>query len=139
MINKKLQLNRLWEKEIFRQFVKFCFVGFANTIIDFSVYIFVSRVLGVYFLYANILAIIVAMTFSFFLNKYWTFKNLEKKIKTQYIKFTLVNLVYFFLNNSIVFILVANFKFYDLGAKAVAIIVGLFWNFIANRYWTFKN
>ena len=140
MLNKFIEkIKNLSKLEICRQFMKFCLVGMINTVVDFGVYLFFSRVIGLYFLLANILAILAAMTVSFILNKYWTFANLEKKIKTQYLKFALVNLVYFFLNNSIVLCLVDYLNLYDLWAKVIAIIIGLFWNFFANRYWTFKN
>jgi len=125
--------------EICRQFIKFCLVGTLNAIVDYSVYLILSRVFSVYFLYANIAAILVAMIFSFIFNKYWTFRNHDKKIHTQTAKFVIVNLIYFLLNNSIVFALVNYLEMYDLLAKVVAIFIGTFWNFFANRYWTFKK
>lgn len=126
------------QKEIIKQFVKFCLVGFLNTFVDFGVYLFFSRIVGLYFLYANIFAVFVAMTSSFILNKYWTFQNHGQSIKMQYLKFFLVNIVYFFLNNSIIYILVNQLRVFDLLAKIIAIGIGLIWNFFANRYWTFK-
>ena len=126
------------KNKMFRQFIKFCLVGFGNTLIDYAVYIFFSRYLGWYFLYANIMAILVALTFSFFINKYWTFNNNENKLPSQYLKFFLVSAVYFVLNNSIVFVLVKYLAVFDLAAKVIAIIIGLFWNFFAHKYWTFK-
>lgn len=132
-------LNYFYKKETPWQFVRFCIVGIFNTIIDYGVYLFFSRIMGLFFLYANILAILVAMTFSFFVNKYWTFNNFEKKIKSQYAKFFLIGIVYFVLYNLIFYISVNNFQIYDLWAKVIAIAIGLFWNFIANKYWTFKK
>ena len=129
----------LIKQKIVRQFVKFCMVGVVNTIIDYAVYLFFSRLVGLYFLYANIIAILVAMTFSFVINKYWTFRNKENKLKSQYVKFALVNSVYFIINNSIFFALVNYFEVLDLWSKLVAIIIGTFWNFFANRYWTFND
>lgn len=125
--------------KILRQFIKFCLVGLVNTLIDYLVYLGLTRGLGLYFLYANIIAILVAMSFSFVFNKYWTFRNYHTDIKGQYIKFFLVNLVYFFLNNAVVYSLVVYLAVFDLIAKIAAIIVGLGWNFLANRYWTFKH
>jgi len=141
MINNKIseKIKNLLKQEICRQFLKFCLVGVINTAVDFCVYLFFSRVMGLFFLYANILAILVAMTFSFVLNKYWTFQNLEKKIKSQYLKFFFVNVIYFFLNNSIFYAAVHYLGIFDLYAKMIAIGLGLFWNFLANRYWTFKQ
>ena len=131
-------LNQLLGQEICRQFLKFCLVGLVNTAIDYAVYLFFSRLIGLYFLLANIIAILVAMTFSFFVNKSWTFQNKDKRFKSQYLKFAAVNGVYFLLNNSIVFALVHYLAVYDLLAKIIAIIIGLFWNFLANRFWTFQ-
>lgn len=128
-----------YKKETFWQFVKFCLVGVINTIIDYGVYLFFSRELGLFFLYANMLAILVAMTLSFFVNKYWTFNNFEKKLKSQYAKFFLIGVVYFFLYNIIFYLCVHNLKIYDLLAKLIAIAIGLCWNFVANKYWTFRK
>ncbi|MBN1326221.1 GtrA family protein [Candidatus Falkowbacteria bacterium] len=127
------------KNETLRQFIKFCVVGFGNTIIDYGVYLFFSRLIDLYYLYANILAILVAMTFSFFVNKYWTFGNFEKEIKIQYAKFFLIGIVYFILYNAIFYLCVNNLLIYDLLAKIIAIAIGLFWNFIANKYWTFRK
>ena len=132
-------IHHILRIEIYRQFIKFCIIGTLNTVIDYSVYLLLNRVFDIYFLYANIMAIAVAMTSSFVFNKYWTFRNHEKKIKSQSLKFVIVNIVYFFLNNSIVFVLASYLAFYDIFAKIIATIVCLFWNFFANRYWTFRK
>lgn len=132
-------LEKLYKNETLRQFIKFCIVGIFNTIIDYGVYLFFNRFAGLYFLYANILAILTAMTFSFFVNKYWTFKNYEEKIKIQYLKFFSIGIVYFIIYNAIFYYGVHNLKIYDLVAKLIAITIGLFWNFIANKHWTFKK
>jgi putative flippase GtrA len=129
----------LQRAEIFKQFVKFCLVGTFNTVLDFSIYLFLTRGVHLYFLYANLISLLVAMTSSFILNKYWTFKDTNKDLQKQYLKFVLVNVVYFFLYNAVLFSLVHWLKIFDLMAKAVAVVAGLFWNFGANRYWTFKK
>lgn len=135
---KWLVIN-LRRTEIFRQFIKFCLVGTFNTALDFAIYLFFTRILGWYFFYANLVSILVAMTSSFILNKYWTFRDKDKDLQKQYLKFVVVNVVYFCLYNSILFSLVHWLKVFDLLAKVCAVAVGLFWNFFANRYWTFKK
>jgi putative flippase GtrA len=132
-------IKLILKEEICRQFIKFCLVGLGNTIIDYFFYLLLNRFLGVYFLYANLISVAIAMTASFIFNKYWTFRDKGSNIKTQYLKFAGVNLIYFILNNSMVFALVKYLQLYDLLAKVIAIIVGLLWNFCANRYWTFKK
>jgi len=132
-------LANIFRKDTLAQFVKFCIVGLGNTIIDYGVYLFFSRLIGLHFLFSNILAILTAMTFSFFANKYWTFENFENKIKSQYAKFFLIGAVYFILNNAIFYFCVNYLLIYDLLAKIIAIAIGLFWNFIANKHWTFQR
>lgn len=78
------------------------------------------------------------MTFSFFANKFWTFRNDDHKFKLQYLKFTAVNAVYFIIYNSVLFSLVEFTGLNDLLAKITATMIGLAWNFGANRYWTFR-
>jgi dolichol-phosphate mannosyltransferase len=132
-------LQKIYKKEIVSQFVKFCLVGVFNTIVDYGVYLFFSRLVGLYFLYSNILSILVAMTFSFFANKYWTFGNLENKLASQYLKFFLISIVYFLLYNTIFYLGVKYLGIYDLLVKLIAIVIGVFWNFLANKYWTFRE
>ncbi|MCX6743015.1 MAG: GtrA family protein [Candidatus Parcubacteria bacterium] len=132
-------LKKIYQHQTMRQFVRFCLVGLANTFVDFLVYLFFSRVMGLYYLVANIISVFVAMSSSFIFNKYWTFKNTDNNHKVQLVKFTLVNIVYFLLNNSIVFSLVHFAKIDDLPAKVVAVAVGMFWNFGANKLWTFRK
>ena len=132
-------INHLLKVNIFKQFVKFCVVGTANTFLDFLVYIFLNRIIGLYYLLANLFSILVAMTSSFIFNKYWTFRNIEKDIKTQYLKFALVNGIFFILYNSLFYLFVEIIGIYDLIAKAMTIFICLFWNFFANRHFTFRK
>jgi putative flippase GtrA len=122
-----------------KQFIKFCLVGVVNTAIDFAVYYFLTRVVGIYFLLANLISVLVAMTFSFVFNKYWTFKNFNPKINKQYLKFALVNLVYFLLNTAIIWLGVSIMGLGDLWSKLLATAVGLAWSFGANKIWTFRD
>lgn len=123
----------------FKQFLKFCLIGVVNTAIDFAIYSFLTRIAGVYFLAANLISVLAAMSFSFVFNKYWTFKNFDAKIKKQYLQFALVNLVYFLLNNGIIWLGVTILGLGDLWSKLLATVIGLAWSFGANKIWTFRE
>jgi len=127
----KWLIINLQRSEIFRQFIKFCLVGTFNTALDFAIYLFFTRVGHLYFLYANLISILVAMTSSFIFNKYWTFRDNDINLQKQYSKFVVVNVAYFIIYNSILFGLVHWLKIFDLLAKVCAVGVGLFWNFFA--------
>lgn len=58
---------------------RFGLVGIINTLIDFIILNMVSRATGWSDEIANIPAVMVAMTFSFFANRHFVFKGGEKK------------------------------------------------------------
>lgn len=131
----------LWE------FAKFAMVGVVNTAIDFGLYFGLTRYIDFFslekgnymFLVANFIAFSAAATNSYFLNKYWTFKVKGGKMPVQFSKFFLVSLIGLFLNELFLFGLVSLVGLYDLLAKGAAIVVVLFWNYLANKFWTFKG
>jgi len=133
-------IKNIFEKySIIKQFVKFCLVGFTNVFIDFSVYIVLTRFFDVQYLLANIFSFIVAVSWSFILNRTWTFRNTENKVRQQYFKFFAVSLAGLLLNTLILYTLVDFYNFYDLLAKGMAVVLVTFWNFSVNRFWTFKS
>lgn len=125
-----------------KQFVKFCVVGVISTVIDFGIYLSLTRSFEwwrEHFLMANACAFIVAVSWSFIANKSWTFRDKTRDIYAQYPKFILVYLIGLIGNQFILYTLVSIFEIYDVIAKAIAVAVILFWNFIANKIWTFKK
>jgi putative flippase GtrA len=79
-------------------------------------------------------------------NRLWTFKESRKaKKRRQLVKFAMVSLVGLLLNSLIVLIMavilepfVSEPLSYNL-AKVIATGIILFWNFGANRFWTFRT
>lgn len=126
-------------KPLSRQFVKFCFFGFINALVDFAVYLTLTRIFNVYFLIANFGSFIIGVTLSFYMNRKWTFRDQGGEHAKKYFKFIITNLIGLGLYTIILYIFVTYLGMYDLLAKALAIIITAFWNFSANRFWTFKN
>ncbi|MFH0952025.1 MAG: GtrA family protein [Patescibacteria group bacterium] len=122
-----------------KQFIKFSMVGVSNTIFDFSIYIILTRALGLNILIANAIAFIIAVTWSYFANKWWTFRDTSKQTTSQYTKFIFISLIGLGLNETILSILVFYAGLWDLLAKLTAVIIVVFWNFWANRAWTFTD
>jgi putative flippase GtrA len=143
----------------FNRFIKFSLVGVLGTVIDFVLLNLLLYVFG-HVLGWSLLAqfglngnLLVANTISFgagVLNNYtwnrlWTFKESRKaKKREQLAKFATVSLVGLLINSLIVLTLAAVFSShvseplsYNL-AKVIATGLVLFWNFGANRFWTFR-
>lgn len=143
LILDKIRNNHYIQKyPSLKQFIKFSIVGASITVFDFGIYTSLTRLiefLGYYYLIANLISFSCAVTASFFLNKYWTFRNKERGIHLQYGKFLVVASIGLAGNELILFSLVHFFGVYDLLAKAIATAVIWFWNFFANKHWTFKD
>lgn len=121
-----------------RQFIKFCFVGLLNTGIDMLAYLFFTRILGVFYLIANILAFMISSTNSYFLNRTFTFKSKHDKKALEYSKFMSVLLFGLVLAEIVLFISVHFFETNDVLGKIFAIGIVLFWNFFGSKFLVFR-
>ena len=130
-----------------KRFTKFAIVGGIGAVIDFAVLNLLILVFIVDKFYANIFSVMCAVISNFWWNRRWTFpESREHEIHISFGKFALVNLVGLVINQ-IVFVLSDNLIYASLAphpidynlAKATAIGVVLFWNFGANRLWTYRD
>lgn len=122
-----------------QQFIRFSIVGVCNSIIDFSLYITLLS-FNVYYLAAHGFAWMVAVCFSFVMNKYWTFRSFEHKvIMQQYTKFFIVNAVGLGLSTMLLYFFVDYLNVSKIIGKILAIGIVLFWNFFMNKLWTFQR
>ena len=160
--------SRLHERKGVRQFVKFCIVGLSSFAINISLFNVLYHNTKIFPLVpALTVAFVLSVFWGFYWNRQWTFKEARgTSITHQSTKFMLVNIVGWLLNTGITVGLIAvwlifhqhlqvhfNQIFFDilrgqkehysklvtncalLGATGVVV----FWNFFANRHWTFKH
>lgn len=144
----------------FNRFIKFSIVGAVGAVIDFALLnlgLYVIRnvlhwnLLAQFpingnLLLANTISVSTAILSNFIWNRLWTFpESRARKKRKQLPQFGIVNLVGLLINNLIVVGLDALLAThigepwsYNL-AKAIAIGIVLFWNFGANRLWTYRG
>lgn len=136
-----------------RQFIKFGIVGASSTVINFAVLNFALIALhfkdipnGRYG--AATLAFLISVVNGYVWNKRWTFKEAQAKaVHTQFTQFVLVNLVGLGLDLLLIRLisvpLETRFGFSLVVATNIAQLfatgIVVFWNFFANRFWTFKH
>ncbi|MFC1599715.1 glycosyltransferase [Patescibacteria group bacterium] len=122
----------------FLPFLKYCVVGTSGTFVDFaSLYVMVEYFgLNVYI--GATLAFLLAVVNNFTFNKIWTFKNKDKALRKQFIKFLLVSCVGLCITLSFMFIYVNLIGIWYMLAKILTAPFVLTWNFLANKYWTFR-
>ena len=140
-------------KELLSQIIKYVFVGSLNTGIDFAVLNLLMWLTAIYLggwiILLNAIAFSVAIINSYFLNKYWTFKDKgtdENKVK-EFSKFVSITLVGMILNTTVVY-LITTFTSPIMGispeiwanlAKVIATAVSLVWNFLGYKFIIFKK
>ena len=134
------------EREITR-FLKFAAVGLLGAIIDFSFLNLFHFVLGWPKFWANTGSFSLGVMSNFTWNRLWTFpESRERPISTQLPMFFAVYVVGYFINQAI-FLSTDAYVYSHLFvpaisvnlAKATANIIGLFWNFGANRVSTYRG
>ena len=132
-----------WQKPGIRQFTKFVIIGFSNMMIDFFVYFLLTRSINWLqenYLIANVCSFSVAVTWSFFWNTRWTFKNQNNgTVHSRYIKFFVISAMGLLWAELILFVSVDYFGLMDILGKLLAVFLVTFWNFFFNRWWTFSK
>ncbi|GAG94790.1 unnamed protein product, partial [marine sediment metagenome] len=150
----------IFKKANFIQFVKFAIVGVSNTFIDWAIFFLLTQ----YFVFfqggqnevlAKAISFVVAVVNSFIWNSLWTFRQEFKAGLAQGEKGT-VQAIYFgrffvvsaigLILNSLVFYLArpltdlvfVRLELAQLLALMIATLVVLTWNFLANKFWTYK-
>ena len=131
------------------QFIRFCLVGLSSFIIDVGISYVLTYKLNIKWEVSKTISFTLAVTNSFLINRKWTFDAIgQREHHTQYAMFFSVNVVGYLLNlfimKGVLFLetgsISGNFAkktFFIATLAATACVV--FWNFFANKHWTFKE
>ena len=142
-------LSRFWA--VLYQFGKFAAVGALNTLIDLgllNLLILLTGIsAGIYFSVFKAFSFLIAITNSYFWNKFWTFQSKQPLNVREYVRFLFFTVIGFLINVSVASFLVSvvgplfgttPIQWANVGALA-ATLVTLMWNFLAYRYVVFKG
>lgn len=141
-------------KEV-KRFAKFAIVGAAGSVTDLALLNLLVQLVGLRPVVANVFSFAAAVIQNFSLNRKWTFpESRERQAGTQLAQFAVVSLLGLGLNTFILGVvdhLLIDYWILWVGdpklgftlsynfAKLFAIGVVLFWNFGANRLWTYRG
>lgn len=145
------------------RFLKFCVVGVIGTLIDFGLFNLFHNVFGLHEVLSNTISISAAIVNNYTWSRYWVYpETKDQQGGKKFAQFIVVSLIAWALNTSILWGadhwlfgqaglfagLVASLA-QAMGAehgllssnlaKALATGIVLFWNFFANRLWTFSD
>lgn len=144
-------LSRRWA--FFKTFARYVMVGFLNSGVDFAVFNLLMHITGIVrgptVSSFKTVSFIVAVTNSYFWNKYWAFEAGSTKTDKgqEFVKFFAVNIVGALLNvgitTAIIFTVPPQLGFSQVVwnniAAVIATAIALIWNFIGFRLIVFKK
>jgi len=121
-------------------FIKYNLIAILATLLDFTVFVILTKLLGVWYVVAAVTGAVSGGILAFWYNRKWVFKNTNEKINKQAIRYIIVWISSIFLNTFGIYLLVNKGISGEIQAKiSVSIIVGVFFNFLMNKYYVFKQ
>jgi putative flippase GtrA len=138
-----LSLTEIWRRlrdpRTLAEFARFCATGLTNSVVDFGLYIFLTRTFAFWaghIVAASAIAYAAAICVSFMLNNFWTFRRDGRGWARRSIKFLIVSYTALGIH-VVVFWFLTELGMNDLLAKVAATAVGGVWNFLMYKFWAF--
>jgi putative flippase GtrA len=140
------------------RFLRFALVGVIGAVLDFGVSNLLIQVFNSPLVLAGTISFIIAILSNFYWNRRWTYPDSRSKpIPAQLVQFAIVSVVGLVIRIPVLvylepvmesFTYQFNIRipgildtqiFADNLTLAIAVIIVMFWNFFANRYWTYND
>ena len=149
-------MNLIANKQERIRFLKFAVVGLTGTVVDFGILNLLRLLFNIPLIWAQAVSFVCAVVNNFLWNRYWTYpESRSKGASKQLVQFFIISIVgilirtplipwldqlilTYFENSQIILPLAYHVVSQNL-ALAISIIIILFWNYFANRYWTYGN
>ena len=129
-------LRRVYLK--FRNLILYGIIGSFTSALDFAVFTLLSKYVGVYYLVANCISVLVGITTSFSLNRSINFQIKDKTGK-RFLIFLTVGLCGLVLSNLILYVGIDMLNGDELFVKFASIVLVVGFQFILNKFVTFKK
>ncbi len=129
----------------FQRFLKFAVVGVSGTLIDITIFTLLTKLAGLPSLPANTISYSVGVVNNFLLNRFWVYPEARSKSAAkQLAQFVVINIIALGLSDLLVVVLGSILSGLlgssaSIAAKLVATVLVFFWNFFANRLWTYRD
>ena len=126
---------------LFRRFhhlILYGFIGLFSSGLDFSIYTCLVEIVGLQYLIGNSISILGGITTSFILNRNYNFK-VKDKPRLRFAIFLTTGLCGLFFSNVILYVCISSFGLNKLISKLLSIILVVFFQFLVNKYITFKS
>ena len=129
-------LSRLYPR--FRNLILYGIIGSFTSALDFAVFTLLSKYIGIHYIIANCISVLVGITTSFALNRSINFKVKDKTGK-RFLIFLTVGLCGLLLSNVILYVGIDMLSGDELIVKLASIVLVVGFQFILNKFITFKE
>ena len=120
------------------RFFRFGLVGSLGLCIDFCITWIFKEKIGANKYLSNGFGFVIAATSNYFLNKYFTFQNVDTEVIQQFFCFIGIALAGLGFNLGILYCLQTYSKINFYVSKLIATAIVFLWNFFANSWFTFN-
>lgn len=122
----------------FHDLILYGIIGCLSSGLDFCVYTFLVRVIGMNYLVANCISVVVGITTSFTLNRKYNFKVTDRTFR-RFAMFFTVGICGMLLSNLVLYICIDKLMLDSIISKLLSIVLVVFIQFLINKFITFKK
>lgn len=124
---------------ILTSFFRYNIIAITATSVDFVLLVFLTEVLQFWYLFSAFLGAFAGGVTAFILGRNWAFMKKDGKLSVQAIKYSAVWVASIILNTTALYLAVEYLGLqYIISKIIVAIIVGIGFNFLMQKYYIFK-
>lgn len=136
MLLRFLSLASFYEG--FRQMMFYTVIGLLTSVIDFAAYAMLVYMIGLHYLVANIVGVLVSIPIGFFLNRNVNFMTLDKTL-IRFLSFLVVGVSGALVTSIMLYVCIDVYHFGKISSKLFSIISVSLLQFILNKCVTFKS
>ena len=122
----------------FRSLILYGMIGSFSAFLDFCVFSLLVRYLGVYYLLANCISVLVGITTSFLLNRAYNFKVKDRTVQ-RFAVFLAVGIFGLCLSNFILWLGINIMYVEEIVVKLISVFIVAVVQFILNKCVTFRT
>lgn len=127
-----------FEHEKIGEPMRYLLIGGTCAILDLLFLYLIVNFLNVWYLIATTISFTIVSFLGYFGQKYFTFRNFEKKHKKQLTIFFVVVGIGLLINVGFMFVFVSILGIWYIAANIITKFIVLVWNFLANKKITFR-
>lgn len=132
---EELGLGRLWKR--YRTLVVYCSIGLTGALIDMTLFVLLTRKLGLYYQLANAISVTAGITNNFFWNARINFRTTDR-ILVRFISFYMIGLTGLALSAFLLFVLVGLLYLPPIPSKVATFVFIALIQFFLNKRISFR-